>query len=181
MAARLSVIAGCQLCLDFSFVALNDGEGDDDPLIAAPIVHRLVSAADAAPIAPSGPRSVFDLAVLPLSQVKRRAPERVTVITRVERLDGVVRCVRILPQETPEWQIKEAARRARQTPPKPTKGAKTMGSKMATMLGMEPVESRYEARVSVALEKQAEPSKAEQARAEREQREKPARARREKD
>ena len=153
---------------------------EDDPLAAVPIIQRLTSASEAAPMLPRGPVSVFDMARAPVTLAPTRAQEA-RALTRIERTDAGVRCIRILPQETAEWQIKEAARRARQTPPKPTKGVKTMGSKMATMLGMEPVESRYEARVSVALQKQATPSKAEQARAEREQRERPARVRREKD
>ena len=40
-------------------------------------------------------------------------------LTRIERTDAVVRCIRILPQDTAEWQDREKARRARQTPPRP--------------------------------------------------------------
>ncbi|MDO8251418.1 MAG: hypothetical protein Q7T78_17095 [Rhodoferax sp.] len=156
-------------------------DDEDDPLAVVPIIHRLISAATAAPIAPRGPVSVFDMWRAPITTAKRKPQEAVKVMTRVEVVDGAVRCVRILPQETQEWQIKEAARRARQTPPKPTKSAKTMSSKMATMLGMEPVAERYAARVSLALQKQVTPSKREQERAEREQRQRPARARRAKD
>lgn len=179
--ARLAAIAGVQLCLDFSFTASNDDEGEDDPLITAPIVHRLVNALEAAPIALSGPRSVFDLAGLSLTIAKRRAPERASVLTRVERLDGVVRCVRILPQETQEWQAREAARRARQVTPKPTKKVKTMSKKMSALL--EPVSECHAARASLALEKvqSAPPSKREQQQAVREQRQRPGRVRRDKD
>lgn len=156
------------------------GDDEDDPLAAVPIIQRLTSAAEAAPMLPRGPVSVFDMARAPVTLAPTRAQEA-RALTRIERTDAGVRCIRILPQETAEWQIKEAARRARQTPPKPTKGVKTMGQKMAGMLGMEPVSDGYVARVSVASSKQALPSKAEQARAQREQRERPARVRRGKD
>lgn len=151
---------------------------EDDPLAAVPIIHRIVSAAGAPSIALMGPVSVFDMWRSPVTLAKRK-PEAVQHITRVERTESGVRCIRILPQETAEWQIKEAARRARQTPPKPTKGVKTMGQKMAGMLGMEPVSDGYVARVSVASSKQAAPSKREQSQAVREK--VPARARRGKD
>lgn len=147
---------------------------EDDPLAAVPIIQRLTSASEAAPMLPRGPVSVFDMARAPVTLAPTRAQEA-RALTRIERTDAGVRCIRILPQETAEWQIKEAARRARQTPPKPTKGVKTMGQKMAGMLGMEPVSDGYVARVSVASSKQAAPSKREQSQAVREK--VPARAR----
>lgn len=153
-------------------------DDEDDPLAAVPIIHRIISAAGAPSITPMGPVSVFDMWRAPVTLAKRK-PEAVQHITRVERTESGVRCIRILPQETPEWQIKEAARRARQTPPKPTKGAKTMGSKMMAMI--EPVSECHAARASLALEKQAVPSKIEQARAEREQRPRPTKAPKDKD
>lgn len=149
---RLAAAVWIQLCLELPAVASNDDDGDEDPLVREPIVHRLVSASEAAPLALRGPRSVFDMAGLSLVMAKRRTSERTGVITRVERLDGVVRCVRILPQETQEWQAREAARRARQVTPKPTRKAKTMSSKMMALLGGEPMSECYAERMpSVAL------------------------------
>lgn len=50
---------------------------------------------------------------------------------RVVRRDGdVVRVSAITEQETPEWQAREAARRARQVVPKPSGRAKTRGAKV---------------------------------------------------
>lgn len=48
----------------------------------------------------------------------------------VETADGIVRVRRIAIQDTPEWQEKEAARRARQKPPRPPAKAKTRGKKV---------------------------------------------------
>lgn len=53
----------------------------------------------------------------------------------VERDGGDVRVTRITPQETPEWQEREAARRARQVVPKPTAKAKTKSAKFRELIG----------------------------------------------
>jgi hypothetical protein len=151
-------------------------EDEDDPLAAVPIIHRLISAAGAAPIAPMGPVSVFDMWRAPVTLAKRKPQEMVKVITCVEVIDGAVRCIRILPQETPEWQIKEAARRARQTPPKPTKGAKTMSPKMMALLGSEPVSECYAGEVT-SLASKAEDTWQTQERAAKEQAERPKKRR----
>lgn len=54
----------------------------------------------------------------------------VVAVPVVERTDGIVRVRRIAIQDTPEWQEKEAARRARQKPPRPSAKAKTRGKKV---------------------------------------------------
>lgn len=55
---------------------------------------------------------------------------------RVVHRDGdVVRVTRIAEQDTDEWKEREAARRARQTPPKPTKGAQTRSKKLMELVG----------------------------------------------
>lgn len=118
-------------------IACNDEQCDDDPLILSPVVHRIIPASMAEPLSVSGPRSVFDMAGLtkPLVRPSRKEPSGPCAVTRVHRSDGVTRCVRIQIQETPEWQAREAARRARQKPPKPTAKAKTKSRKLIEMVG----------------------------------------------
>lgn len=118
-------------------IACNDEHCDDDPLILSPVVHRIISASMAEPLFVSGPRSVFDMAGLtkPLVRPSRKEPSGPCAVTRVHRSDGVTRCIRIQIQETPEWQAREAARRARQKPPKPTAKAKTKSRKLIDMVG----------------------------------------------
>jgi len=63
------------------------------------------------------------------------APREAKPLYRVNRGNGVTTCERILPQETDEWAEREAARRARQKPPKPGKAAKTRGAKLMGLIG----------------------------------------------
>lgn len=107
--------------------------GQDDPLAAVPVIQRLISADRATEMRPLGPASVFDLAAWPMKIASRMTGQHKT-ITRIERTDTGVRCTRILPQDTAEWQERERARRARQRPPKPTQRAKTMSEKMRAVL-----------------------------------------------
>ena len=108
-------------------------DGDDDPLITAPMSQRTVSAKDAAPMAIKGPCSVWAMAVTPVA-LKRQAPPVNRAITRVERGDGLVKCVRIMESETEEYKAKEVARRARQSPPKPTQAFKRLSSKLQALV-----------------------------------------------
>lgn len=94
------------------------GEGDDDPLVTAPMVRRTVDAATARREKCRAPTSVFDLAHRPVA-VKLEGHDTRAAIYRTSTLDGVTRCVRVREQETEEWQEKETARRARQKPPRP--------------------------------------------------------------
>ena len=118
---------------------------DDDPLVKLPVVHRLVPAAGRPLPTDSRVSSVFAegsaraLAASAAAERERRKAEGATrpekPLYRVSRAEGVTRCERILPQETDEWAEREAARRARQKPPKPVKGAKTRGAKLLEMIG----------------------------------------------
>lgn len=53
----------------------------------------------------------------------------------VTREDGVTRHVAIREQDTEEWAERERARRARQRPPRPVKGAKTRSKKLNQLIG----------------------------------------------
>ena len=107
-------------------------ELDRDDLPDAPLVHRVVSAADAPPVKTLGVASVFALAGSLQSLGRCRATEDVAAPApyRVEREAGRIRVVRLRPEETEEWQERERARRARQKPPRPVAKAKTRGKKV---------------------------------------------------
>lgn len=115
--------------------ASNDAdECDDDPLVTAPVVRRIVSATEAAPLPIRGPVSIFAMNTAITVRMERRQDG--AQFRRVVRDAGVVRCVRIQEQDTAEWQEREAARRARQRPPKPTAKAKTKSRKLIEMVGI---------------------------------------------
>lgn len=87
------------------------------------------------------PRSVFDLADFDgygwLTHGGLRRPAINWPMTIQERIHtvisrdfGVVRCRRLHHTDTTEWQEREAARRARQRPPKPGAKYKTMSEKL---------------------------------------------------
>jgi hypothetical protein len=105
-------------------------EPDDMP------VHRVVALAEAEPLHIRAVTSVFNLAAAAARLKRGRfgADEQFTAPApyRVERsyADGVHRVIRQRPEETAEWQEREAARRARQRPPKPTAKARTRGKKV---------------------------------------------------
>lgn len=80
--------------------------------------------------------SVFDLARFTVQLRSKPAMREHRHHCRVERTEGVTRCTAMQPQETNEWKEREAARRARQTPPKPSKAAKTMSKGFAALVGM---------------------------------------------
>lgn len=96
--------------------------------------HRIVSAASLPAPAFSAPRSVFDLASFGIVSGMTSCPAA-QVHRRVIREDGITRHVAMRYQDTQEWADKEQARRARQRPPKPTKGAKTMSGKLRELVG----------------------------------------------
>ncbi|MCW5664035.1 MAG: hypothetical protein KIT35_09390 [Piscinibacter sp.] len=118
-----------------SCCAVIDHECDvDEP----EIVHAIVPAATAPrpELARFAVRSVFELASLDhlgrrlwRQPVIARAPN--VIVRDVDR----VRVVRLHPMETAEWQQREERRRAKQRPPKPTKGAKTRGRKLLDLIG----------------------------------------------
>jgi hypothetical protein len=117
-------------------------EVDDDPFVAAPVVHRVVLALEAEPPQTTGIPSVFDPAFVVLSKPTRPPrPEepqpRYGVTTREV---GVVRHTARRYDETEEWAEKERQRRARQRVPKPTKRARTRGRKLLELIGQEETE-----------------------------------------
>ena len=67
---------------------------------------------------PAAPCSVFDLVHFPI-QLRAKFNSATRPLNRIERTGSITRCIRILPQDTAEWQDREKARRARQTPPRP--------------------------------------------------------------
>lgn len=112
---------------------LRELDRDDAP--EPPPVHRIVRAADAPPVQTVAVSSIFGLAATVQSLKRGRfgaAEQFEPAPYRVERsyADGAVRVIRQRPEETAEWQEREAARRARQRPPKPTAKAKTRGKKV---------------------------------------------------
>jgi hypothetical protein len=111
-------------------------EADD-----APFVHLIRSAAECEP--PAGCASfVFehgDLAVATLrrmaASLKRHGRTGHDPAFAVERTAGLVKVARLAPEETDEWKAREAARRARQTPPRPVKKARTKSRKLRELIG----------------------------------------------
>lgn len=91
--------------------------------------HRSISATDATPIRPAAPSSIFSAAATLHAMAAARAilPPADRPLYRVHRADGRIRCERLRPEDTPEWQEKERIRRAKQRPPKPVAKAKTRG------------------------------------------------------
>lgn len=86
------------------------------------------------------PASVFDLATLGLSLKVRlmQTPLEASEHRRAVREEGVTRCIgAAYPSNrwTPERQEQEIARRARQKPPRPPKGAKTRSRKLLELVG----------------------------------------------
>lgn len=108
-------------------------QSDDDPFVSSPVVHRIISATEADPLPINGPVSIF--AMNKAIQVRMERRQDGAQFRRVFRDAGTVRCVRIQEQDTAEWQDREAARRARQKPPKPTAKAKTKSRKLIEMVG----------------------------------------------
>jgi hypothetical protein len=122
---------------DHGNVASNDDDGDDDPLILAPIIHNIVKASDCTPPATIAPRSVFDLAghqvvakaMRRKHEPREERPRQIQTEThlRVTKEFGITRVVRMHHTETEEWKERETARRARQIVPKPSKQSFELG------------------------------------------------------
>jgi len=91
----------------------------DDETDLQPLVHRIILAADAPPLECPGPRSVFDLGERPVKWRRiNQQDERPPTGRRIERANGVTRLINFPISETAEWRAREAARRARQKPPR---------------------------------------------------------------
>ncbi|MBP9148691.1 MAG: hypothetical protein KBG00_07900 [Rhodoferax sp.] len=114
---------------------------DDDEIDDAPITRVLVSAKDAPPPAITAPRSVFELASV-ATHAKHGSKANGGVKFgqakyRKVQLDG--RTVNIgirypADRMTTEKAQAEEARRAKQRPPKPTRGYKTISKKFQTLV-----------------------------------------------
>ena len=78
--------------------------------------------------------SVFDRGRFTLQLRTKPAMREYRPHRRIERADGVTRCVLVLASETPEGRAKEAARRAKQILPKPPKTARTMSKGFAALV-----------------------------------------------
>lgn len=101
---------------------------------AQPMQRRQAEVIPAGPLAAA---SVFALAAgrPKLGRKWHRVASSEAAPHRVERDGDSVRLVRILPQETVEWQERERQRRARQKPPRPPKKAKTRSRKLLDIIG----------------------------------------------
>ncbi|MDB5779973.1 MAG: hypothetical protein JWP93_2338 [Polaromonas sp.] len=98
----------------------------DDEIDLWPVIHHLVSAADAPPLKLTGPVSVFCLADAAIEWGFQELPQLRQMGYRIERSPGVLRYTPLPLHETAEWKEREAARRARQIVPRP--GAKVKAS-----------------------------------------------------
>lgn len=121
----------------------------DDLRIDPPVVHRLVSAVGQPLPNTRGFGSVFDFGEalrfatsavnLFGAKVKARTQDvciQDAVHLRINRQPGCVSVRRVHYLDTAEWQEREAARRARQRPPKPTAKAKTKSRKLVDLVGV---------------------------------------------
>lgn len=125
-------IAGESIAQEATAYASND-EQDDDPLVTAPIIRRIIPASEASPLNITGPASIFDMQAPVTVKMERR--QDAPTFREVIRDGDVVRCKRLQEQDTTEWQEREAARRARQRPPKPSERAKTKSKKLLELVG----------------------------------------------
>lgn len=111
--------------------------------------HRVVKAADVAPLPITAPRSIFEMGAS-LADLARglrpaaralRGPSAPAPALTVRRDGGVVRVVGAqypANRWTEQREEQERARRARQKPPKPSRTAKTRSRKLLEMIGEEP-------------------------------------------
>lgn len=109
-----------------------DFEEVEDALVTEPVCHRIINAVDAAPLSVKGPCSVWAMAVTPLEIKQQTQPKRSLI--SVERIDGVIRCLRIMASETQEYKEREIARRDRQRPPKPTNAFKRISKRLSDLV-----------------------------------------------
>lgn len=121
-----------------SSCAAIDPEFDVDDEHEPPIVHAIVPAGTKPPpsLGREAVRTVFELCRLDqLGQRFWRQPPVERTPSLIVRDVGRVRVVRLLPQETLEWQEREVRRRAKQRPPRPPRGAKTRSKKLLDLIG----------------------------------------------
>lgn len=107
---------------------------DDDPLIYAPAIQRTVPASSVAPIAVTCASSVWALAFAPI-QIKQKPVEPKKVPRKLIDTGKGFRAVRIMEAETLEWREREEARRAKQTPPRPSQAMRTKSKRFRDLIG----------------------------------------------
>lgn len=109
---------------------------DLEPL---PPPRRRKKRAKPAPVS-TAPASIFALGAAEAPRIRLRpascAPEPAPLLRVVRDGDRVV-CHRLRPQDTEEWQEREAARRARQVVPRPPKKARTVGKRLRELVGVD--------------------------------------------
>ena len=138
-------------CLAFGGMIHADDEltEEDELRIDPPVVHRVVPAVGQPLPNTRGFSSVFDFgetlrfatSAVNLFGAKVKARNQDVCIQdavhlRVTRQPGLVTVSRVHYLDTAEWQEREAARRARQRPPKPTAKAKTKSRKLVDLVGV---------------------------------------------
>jgi hypothetical protein len=142
-----------ELCTeDHADIAVDHALADDLGEAAVdeyPLIRIIVAAIGCRPPRTKAVRSIFDIGTagngLDLLSMGRRfavppsAPDEApgARIVRCLREPGTTRCVGALypVRWTPEQEEQEAQRRARQRPPRPTKGARTKSKKLRDMVG----------------------------------------------
>lgn len=107
---------------------------DDDPLIYAPAIQRTVPASSVAPMAVTCASSVWALALAPI-QIKQKPVEPKKVPRKLIDTGKGFRAVRIMEAETQEWREREEARRAKQTPPRPSQAMRTKSKRFRDLIG----------------------------------------------
>lgn len=147
---RRSASHAAQMVIDLRERTQEAEEDWADRWVSRPVVHAIVPAAQTKMPETRAAVSIFDLAyqftaeqvisefmVGDISQPKANSKKKTKlpaiqeqIHTRVIRDAGTVRCIRMHHTDTTEWQEREAARRARQRPPKPGTKYKTMSEKL---------------------------------------------------
>lgn len=113
----------------------------DDEIDDCPVIRVMVSAIGCQRPSTAAPCSVFELAEKSFKQrraaAKNEEPVSSCYAARVAVGEGVTRITgAVYPMRwTQDQQEKEIERRARQRPPRPTKGAKTRSRKLLDLVG----------------------------------------------
>jgi hypothetical protein len=142
--APLTIAAAVQLVLVLA--ERKAAKGSDDPL---PVLHLRVSAASCDLPRTTAPRSIFEMSMaLALESAQSADPQPAAEPDQapsfqdaphldIQREAGLVRVKRLHHTETTEWQEREAARRARQKSPRAPAKARTVGRRLAELIGTE--------------------------------------------
>lgn len=123
-------------------VDAEDADGDAALLVGPdeyPPLRIVVPAAGLEPPVTSAACSIFALAASGEALGRRLWRQTLTPAAPclIERDVGLVRLIRVRPEETAAWQEKEQRRRAKQRPPRPPKGARTHGKKLRAVIKFE--------------------------------------------